>query len=383
MAVFTDFFIAADGQTSFETSKEYVPYNLNVYRNGIKLTSNTDVLVSSGVFVELNDAASAGDEIVINGVSSEGEAPEIYSGPTFMEKLGFDFNVNKFGSALTVNNLSSSFYRANPYKLKSWQKEVIKTSDYTGFYQNPLADTVTELKNQIIKIRNVAREVIVANTPKYTGGGVFSPPTKIDGAAIPEEKANANVLQILVNTSNTLIASLTQFKSHTDRISGVTLSDTDDPDYQKAITVGTTVAYYANSIDGVDDFSPILGSFTSLFIKDDMITYLNNLNNLQGEKGYAIDPNQWSNTRYYTANTGAGVGVLLFTANDSSNLVQTFNSIASVIDTRRTHDKNYFQKSTVAISEYTKILSLTTVQSPAAVVLIRDLIGTDKLKNLL
>lgn len=383
MALFTDFFVAVDGQTTFETSKEYSPINLNVYRNGIKLTSNTDAIVTSGVFVELTSPASSGDEIVITGVTADGEAPEVYSGPSFMDRLGFDFNVNKFGKALTVNGLSDSFYKANPYKLKPWQKELIKTSDYTGYYQNPMAETVTDLKNQIIKIRDVAREVIVANTPKYVGGGVFSPPTKVDGAEIPVGKANANVLQTLVSSSNTLIASLTQFKSHTDRISGVTISDSEDPDYQKAITIGTTIAYYANSIDGVKDFSPILGSFTSLFVKDEMITYLNNLNNLTGEKGYPIDPSEWSNSKYYTANTGANVGVLLFTANDSSNLSQTINAISSLVDTRRQHDKNYFQKSTVVLSEYTKILSLTNIQSPAAIVLLRDLIGTDKLKDLL
>jgi hypothetical protein len=383
MALFTDFFVASDGQTTFETSKEYSPINLNVYRNGIKLTSNTDVIITSGIFVELISPASSGDEIVITGVTADGESPEVYSGPSFMDRLGFDFNVNKFGKALTVNGLSESFYSANPYKLKPWQKELIKTSDYTGYYQNPLTETINDLKNEIIKIRDVAREVIIANTPKYVGGSLFAPPTKIDGAAIPQEKANANVLQILVSSSNTLIASLTQFKSHTDRISGVTISDSEDPDYQKAITVGTTIAYYANSIDGVKDFSPILGSFTSLFVKDEMITYLNNLDNLTGEKGYRIDSSQWSNSNYYTANTGVNVGVLLFTANDSSNLSQTINTISSFVETRRLHDKNYFQKSTMILSEYTKILSLTNIQSPAAIVLLRDLIGTDKLKELL
>jgi len=383
MALFTDFFVAEDGQTTFETSKEYSPINLNVYRNGIKLTANTDVIVTSGIFVELTSPAASGDEIVITGVTAEGEYSVVYSGPSFMDRLGFDFNVDKFGNALTVNGLSNSFYKANPYKFKSWQKELIKTSDYTGYYQNPLSETITDLKNQIIKIRDVAKQVIVANTPKYVGGNIFTPPTKIDGEEIPEEKANANVLQILVSTSNTLIASLTQFKSHTDRISGVTISDSEDPDYQKAITIGTTIAYYANSIDGISDFSPILGSFTSLFIKDEMVVYLNNLNTLKGEKGYSIDPSVWSSENYYTPNTGAGIGVLLFTANDSSNLSQTINTISSLVDTRRQHDKNFFQKSTVVLSEYTKILSLTNIQSPAAIVLLRDLIGTDKLKNLL
>lgn len=383
MALFTDFFVAEDGQTTFETSKEYSPINLNVYRNGIKLTANTDVIVTSGIFVELTSPAASGDEIVITGVTAEGESPVVYSGPSFMDRLGFDFNVNKFGDALTVNGLSNSFYKGNPYKLKPWQKELIKTSDYTGYYQNPLDETITDLKNQIIKIRNVARQVIVANTPKYVGGNLFTPPTKINGAEIPQEKANANVLQILVSTSNTLIASLTQFKSHTDRISGVTISDSEDPDYQKAITIGTTIAYYANSIDGISDFSPILGSFTSLFIKDEMVVYLNNLDTLKGEKGYSIDPSVWSNSNYFTANTGANVGVLLFTANDSSNLTQTISTITSLVDTRRLHDKNFFQKSTVVLSEYTKILSLTNIQSPAAIILLRDLIGTDKLKNLL
>lgn len=383
MATFTDFFVAAEGQTSFETSKEYAPNGIDVYRNGIKLTPVVDVIITSGLFVVLTSPTLAGDEIVITGLTAGAEAPEVYSGSSFMNKLGFDFDKENFGNALTVNNLSKEFYRTNPYSFKPWEKELIRTSDFSGYYQNPLDSTITELKNQIIKIRNVAREVIVANTPKYVGGGVFTPPTKIDGAEIPVGKANANLLLSLVATSNTLIASLTQFKSHTDRISGVAASDSDDPDYQTAISTGTTIAYYANSIDGVDDFSPVLGSFTSLFIKGDLVTYLNNLNNLRGEKGYPIDPDEWSNSKYYTANTGAGVGVLLFTSNDSISLSQSMNTISNLVDTRREHDKNYFNKSVATLEEFNKILSLTTVDSPVEIVLLRDLIGTDKLKDLL
>lgn len=383
MASFTDFFVADEGQVSFETTKEYIPNQIDVYRNGIKLTSNTDVIITSGLFVVLNSSASSGDEIVITGLTAGSEIPPVYDGPSFMDKLGFNFDKTKFDNALTVNDLSKEFYRLNPYSFKPWEKELIKTSDFSGYYQNPLDETITDLKNKIIKIRNVASEVVIANTPTYTAGSVFSPPTKIDGAEIPNEKASANTLRVLMSSSNTLIASLTQFKSHTDRISGVVSSETDNPDYQSAISVGTTIAYYANSIDGVDDFSPILGSFTSLFIKNDMITYLNNLNNLKGEKGYPIDPEQWSNSNYYTANTGAGVGVLLFTERDSRELTETINTISTLVETRRFHDINYFNKSAATLEEFNKLLSLTSVDSPVEIVLLRDLIGTDKLKKLL
>lgn len=383
MAAFTDFFIATEGQTSFETSKEYVPFYLNVFRNGIKLNSNTDVIISSGLYVELLSPAAANDEIVITGSSVDGEQEAAYTGPSLMDKLGFNFDKEKFGNALTVNNLSTSFYRSNPYKLNDWQKELLKTNDYAGFYQNPLADTITELKSQIIKIRDVVKEVIVANTPTYTVGSVFTPPTKIDGEPIPDEKANANTLKVLAATSNTLIASLTQFKSHTDRISGVVQSDSDDPDYQKAIFAGTSIAYYANSIDGVTDFSPILGSFTSLFVKDDMISYLSEIDSLTSEKGYSISPEQWTKDNYFTANTPPNVGILLFTSNDSSALSNTMNSISDFVTTRRNHDKNFFTKTGQALLDYSKLVGLTSVRSPAAVVLLRDLIGTDKLKKLL
>jgi len=383
MATFTDFFIASEGQTSFETSREYTPDGIDVYRNGIKLTPGLDVIITSGLFVELTSPASSGDEIVITGLTAGGELPDVYQGPSFMDKLGFNFTKEKFGKALTVNELSKEFYRSNPYSFKPWEKELIISSDFSGYYQNPLDETIAELKNKIIKIRNVISEVIIANTPTYTTGSVFSPPTKIDGVPIPDEKADANTLRVLMSSSNTLIASLTQFKSHTDRLSGVTISDSEEPDYQTAISTGTTIAYYANSIDGVDDFSPILGSFTSLFIKDDMVTYLNNLNNLTGEKGYPIDPEQWSNSNYYTANTGLGIGILLFTPRDSRELTESINTISSLVETRRLHDRNYFNKSVTTLEEFNKLLSLTSVDSPVEIVLLRDLIGTDKLKKLL
>ena len=63
-------FTATAGQTSFTISGGYTPTFADVYLNGIKLVSGTDVAVSSGTVVTLTEGASLGDtlDVIAYGV---------------------------------------------------------------------------------------------------------------------------------------------------------------------------------------------------------------------------------------------------------------------------------------------------------------------------
>lgn len=365
MENFTDYILAAAGQTYFATSEEYVPNALNVYKNGLKLIPTVQVNISYGTYFTLITPTNLNDQIIATGPSANAYTSNTNSNTTFFSRLGFDFDTKKFGEALTVNGLAESFYKNNPIKLRDWQKNILKGKSYDNFFQNPVSGKSEEIKNQLIKIRDVMCEVIAANT------------TRVPTANIPPAKANSYYLNICTTAANASISSLQLFKTHTDRISGVTVSTTDDPDYDKAISIGTTIAQYANAIDGIKDFSPILGSFTSLFISDDLESIRISIATLKTSSGTLIDPSQWSNTNYYNS------GILSFSPQDAANLANTTILLTNIVDTRRNHDKNYYLNSFKVMLDQNKITQLVSIPNPAAIVLIRDFIGTDELKKLL
>lgn len=60
-----DTFTATAGQTSFVPSSGYVPGNIDVYRNGVKLANGLEFTASNGITVVLNNACAAGDSVVL------------------------------------------------------------------------------------------------------------------------------------------------------------------------------------------------------------------------------------------------------------------------------------------------------------------------------
>lgn len=383
MAAFTDIITATQGQRIFTTSKEYIPGEVSVIRNGITLTNNVHFLALSGLNILLFDDADEGDEIVITSISPNAEPRAVNRNPNFFDKLGFSFDKAKFGDALTVGNMAQMYYEDNPIKLKSWEKDLVRTNDSSGYYKNPTARHLNAISRSVTTIRNVSNQVIRANTPKWTGYGAYGTRTQIPGAQIPANKAKSDDLALLITSSNNLLAAITLFKSHTDRLSGLAISDSDEMDYEKAMSVGTQIANISNAVDGIQDFTPILGSFTSLFIEGDLVKYSNEIDSFDGELGYTIKAEVWSNTNYYTINTGVNIGVLPFTPTDCDNMIKKFDEVTNLLNMRREHDRNYYENCVQALEDYSQLSNFISVPCPPAIILLRDYIGTNKLKNLL
>ncbi len=296
---FTDTLTAEAGQRSFEVSREYVIGTVSVFRNGTTLIPNLQFAATQGTYVDILIDLSEGDEIVITGFSAEPFESETNPGTSFFDRLGFDFDKNKFGSALTVSGYNQSFYSNNPIKLKQWQKNLLKSGVYRNYYRNPLAEPINDLRTNITQIRNTIIQVIAANTPKFITSALGTVTQVKEGVPIPAGKANANTLKVLANTANVVLNSLNVFRSHTDRLSGVVVSQSEDPDYERAISVGTNISRIVNSVDGIDDFSPILGSFTSLFVRDDVLVYSNQIKNFQNEDFEFLPIQNWTVENYF------------------------------------------------------------------------------------
>jgi hypothetical protein len=299
----TENIVANLNQKVFFTSKEYSPDNLQVFKNGEALTPGVDVLITSGTYVELTTAANTGDIIIIRGYTTESVDGINQRKDTFFARLGFDFDANRFGEALTVSGFNKSFYESNPVKLRGWQKNFLKTGVYGNFFQNPFADILPAIKTNLSIIRNTCEEIIIAATPIYTtsilGGTTLVKP----GKEIPLAQAQISDLRRVSNSAVVTISEIDKFFSHTDRISGVKSSVSADPDYERGIRVGTNIAQIVNAADGIDDFSPILGSFTSLFIKDEVVFYSNGIENFINENNEVITIDSWDAGNYFQNTT--------------------------------------------------------------------------------
>jgi hypothetical protein len=300
---FTDNIVANLNQKVFFTSKEYSPENLEVFKNGVALTPGVDVFITSGTYVELASVANTGDVIIVRGIPTDAMDGINQRQDTFFARLGFDFDANRFGDALTVSGFNKSFYESNPIQLRGWQKNFLKTGVYGTYFQNPFADILPAIKTNLSIIRNTCEEIIIAATPIYTtsilGGTTLVKP----GKEIPLGQAQISDLRRVSNSAVVTISEIDKFFSHTDRISGVKSSTSSDPDYERGIRVGTNIAQIVNAADGIDDFSPILGSFTSLFIKDDVVFYSNGIENFINENNEVITIDSWDAGNYFQNTT--------------------------------------------------------------------------------
>ena len=298
MDIFTDNLIALANQVKFYTSEEYIPNAITVSRNGVVL-GQPEVDSSFGTYILLTTPANEGDEITITGSSAAGASGLNTEKNTFLERLGFNFDKSRFGSALTASGLNTSYYKNNPVKLKEWQKRFLKSGTYGNYFKNPMESVIVTMRNNFQRIVTTIDEILIAITPIYGPFGTVVNSPKL----IPPEKATENNLRLLANTATQTLNELNLFLSHTDRISGVKTTVSDDPDYETAIRVGTNITQLVNSIDGVDDFSPALGSFTSLFIRDELAAYSNSVENFLNEDNEIINIDTWSASNYFDDTT--------------------------------------------------------------------------------
>ena len=140
-------------------------------------------------------------------------------------------------------------------------------------------------------------------------------------------------------------------------------SDGSTPHYKTAMGVGKMLSYLTYQTDGVQNNSPIMGSFTS-------ITLGNTLNSL-------------SNTlSYWTANIANS-----FTGNTSNisltnaqTLQNTANQLANLMVYYPTQDTQFYQNSKNVASDYTTVSQFSQIGSTESF-LLNNYIGTPKIKS--
>jgi hypothetical protein len=121
-----------------------------------------------------------------------------------------------------------------------------------------------------------------------------------------------------------------------------------------------------NKPDNVQNNSPILGSFTSLFVKDDLIA---------ANTALAADLIVLTNS---LSSDGMGNTTSNITSAQANTIIADLNNLSGLLG-RRNEDVNYYKNSFTLVNEYQGLEEFNGMGNTQKY-LVNNLIGTDKLK---
>ena len=259
-------------------------------------------------------------------------------------RLGYNFDTTKFGDDVDLAPGANNFLNNSSINLSQWQVDDIATSTATGYYQNPYTSV---LNNITIVLTGMAAN---CNTSSIT----FN---------VAPTQANTLYSSII----NALTA-VSDFTTHTNYISGVERSANTVlyPDLNTALSIGRQVLSLTNKADQTQNNVPVLGSFTSLYIRDDVDLRSNAIiidSRTLGNSLYVEDGNTYSNISVSSINT----------------IITDVNSLQTLLATRRNGDINFYQNSLAIIRDYQTVLTFSSVGATQNSLL--QIVGTTKLKT--
>lgn len=281
------------------------------------------------------------------------------------DRLQYNFETTS-NSIFELSSNTQSFMNTVPSLLTDWQQEDIANDDVGGYFRNPVANVVQNIRNTCNTIFTILSPVPATNTNSVIG-------TTVD---ITNLFVTMNTQTANIGTNNGGL-----FIAHTNRISGVTpLSASPEsgldtallPHYETAMSTGQLMMYLTNQSDGISNNSPIMGSFTSIIIEDDLNSLYSNIANYP----------TIINSSITITGTGISPDNYVRTSNLSLDTVQTMaNNIATINTTlavRRDHDEKFYTNSRNLVDEYSQLRIFNNTGATANN-LLQNYIGSDKL----
>jgi hypothetical protein len=260
---------------------------------------------------------------------------------TIYERLNINFT--NFGEASNLSPgaaNSLSFIAENTPPMPDWQKADLANGNIqkTDYFQNPMANNVATI---------TANTTIIINSGNLVG----------DSEMVSIGQALNDELQL--------------YKKHTDNISGVTIVNSSNvPAYDTASSVGQQIMMILAKTDGmvsVKNTAPILGAFTSLFIRDEMkanndkIAYYANI--------------YFSNTQSY----GEGY-INLLPPEEIANIKNYLTNTRIQIYTRRTEDVTFYLNAVQIMQDYGYMQQFSNAGGTNTY-LMKNVVGTKRLAN--
>ena len=259
-------------------------------------------------------------------------------------RLGFDFDTSKFGDSITLQpNVLEYVNNSKPVITSTVESELVTPINRSDYFINPVIDQCNQLLETVGSINYFSNY-------HYTYGDNF-------------------YVYPLYTEAQNYIIELNKFISHTNNISGysaTTGSNENIPHFSTVAGIATQVLLLTNATDQIEDATPMLGAFTSLFIGDDLVANNTTLANDIITLNNSVDANGNSN--------------ISSTSVDTIN--EHLNSAREYILNRRLHDWNFYANSLQLIKDYNFIVSLVTMGQTQKY-LANNLIGTTKLKTLI
>lgn len=255
------------------------------------------------------------------------------------EKLKFD-STFKFGDLMELSPSSVAYVQYQNPKLDKWMIDAIASDMPVKYYKNPLADSLDSIKNSLTQIKDCSDPDNISRTYLYKNE--------------------------LFDAMKTAISSTDLFITHTNCISGVeTSKDPKKPDLNTALMVGQEMLVLTNAVDNISDNSPMLGCFSSLYVKDNIDEYIKPINAFLTQiKDFISDKTELSVNEI------------------NSFIISTVENYVKLIDGRRTKDEQFFENSVNIYRKYQEVKRFKHLGSLHKK-LIKDSIGTEYLtKNL-
>lgn len=263
-------------------------------------------------------------------------------------RLGFNFDTNAFGDAQYLTSGALKTLNAAPVTIPDWQLTALGTGSVnkSTYVKNPHSGVCTTLTSNVTAIKAITTNDPANNFPLIT---------------------NVSYVQAISDAANNYIIELSAFKSHTDNISGLGVQSANAasiPDYDLAVSIGQQMLRITNVSDGVSNTTPMLGSFTSLFIGNELSANNTTINQDYVTISSLVRPN---NKCYLTQAQAVTIASHINTAN-------------SLINTRRTHDWNFYAKSVEVVNDYL-VLNRFNNLGNTQTFLVNNYIGTETLVN--
>lgn len=243
-------------------------------------------------------------------------------------RLGFDSTnpvANSIVQPLAPDVLAQM--KMIPPWMNAWQTKDVAEANTGGYFQNPVATT-------IINVNNVANTMMnMANGNPITGQTLTI--TKL----LSNTKNNA----ITIGYSNTQIgisSECNNFTYITNRLSNVVDmgSDVTTTHYTIAVGYGKMMSYLTNQTDGVQNNSPSIGGFTSVYTG-------NTLNALVANTTPLL-------TILTNSLTGNNSSISL---SDAQNLDNNMYQMLTTMVRCRINDQNFYQNSGAVFNDYNHV----------------------------
>jgi hypothetical protein len=267
---------------------------------------------------------------------------------SIFQQLGYNYTPSA-GEIIDFDQKVLDTMNSMPELLNPWQYEDMRNEDtaISNYLLNPVFTISTSIKNTCISIESAC--------------------------------AGVNNLSTVASTANTAHTSANNFILHTNRIAGVTPIDANTvllPHYDTAIGTGKSIMYIIYQSDGIQNNAPIMGSFTSLFIKDDLTVKYNTISGYPTLIANSISANT------YLDGEGNTVTELVsnLTPTQISTIISNVSDAGNTMNTRRTHDENFYTNSSNVLEQYNQLKKFKAPGSSETNI-INGYIGTTRLKN--